>query len=216
MTLLWIRRAPTQPLGRVGVTPSRVEPSCDVSTFIHIQLGSESTSRQGPERRERALVQPFSLHVLIRWRASAIDHFQQLLRERQARLGSSVVVSSLIRRPPSRVISSLTVETCHRLPRRVSIPRLFSSPAIARRLWGPSAPILATTSARSCACRSAFLATSDRCCGLRAWAKFPWKRKPPRARSCLIRQACRFPRRVHPPLDRQHGPFLPLPQVPTP
>lgn len=52
---------------------------------------------------------------------------------------------------PIRSSMFVTVETCHRPPRRVSIPRSFSS-AIARKLVVPPARMSSTTSARSRAC----------------------------------------------------------------
>ena len=55
-------------------------------------------------------------------------------------------------------------------PRRVSMPRALSSPAIARRLVAPPARMSATTGARSWACRSALRAMA---------ARRPRPRRPP-------------------------------------
>jgi Protein of unknown function (DUF3489) len=65
-------------------------------------------------------------------------------------------------RIPRRSSKFITVETCHRPPRRVSMPRSFSSAAIARRLVAPLARMSSTTGARSRACRSAFRAIAAR------------------------------------------------------
>jgi len=54
----------------------------------------------------------------------------------------------------------MTVETCQRPPRRVSMPRAFSSSAMARRLVAPPNRMSSRTGARSRACLSAFAATA--------------------------------------------------------
>ena len=56
----------------------------------------------------------------------------------------------------------VTVDTCQQPPRRVSMPRLFSCAAIARRLVAPPARMSSTTGARSRACRSALRAMAAR------------------------------------------------------
>ncbi len=81
----------------------------------------------------------------------------------------------------------ITVETCQRPPRRVRMPRPFSSPAIARRLVAPPARISSTTARRSSAWRSAFLAIASlsgcppRPARLRAAAPLGLPRRTPRA-----------------------------------
>ena len=66
--------------------------------------------------------------------------------------------------PPGRSRSSrfITVETCQRPPRRVSMPRAFTRPAMVRRLVAPPERMSSTTGARSCACRSALRAIAAR------------------------------------------------------
>jgi uncharacterized iron-regulated protein len=59
----------------------------------------------------------------------------------------------------SRASMFRTLDTCHRPPRRVIIPRAFSASASARSVVCPSARSAAMTGARAAACSSAFCRT---------------------------------------------------------
>ena len=65
-------------------------------------------------------------------------------------------------RIPRRSSRFTTVETCQRPPRRVSMPRAFSSTAIARKVMCPELRMSSMTGARSRACRSALACRTER------------------------------------------------------